>query len=194
MNLARLRGELRKRRPHLLIGCAAAGLGLGPAGWMAAATAAAVATAVAWWTFGSRAMGIAAAMVLGAAMIGALRIAQIDRPAPAAPPGSAIEAEATLLEHPRQGLYSASAPMKIESGPAKGLRILARNSGTWPAVDPGVRFRLRGFVRTPAASAAGASGAGSSAGGASGAGAPAGGASGGTGEVPSEANAGVPGT
>src|SRR3954451_11285379 len=175
MNLARLRGELRKRRPHLLIGCAAAGLALAPAGWIAGATGAAVATAVAWWTFGSRAMGIAAAMVLGAAMIGALRIAEIDRPATAAPPGSAIEAEVTLLEHPRQGLYSASAPMKIESGPAKGLRILARNSGIWPAVDPGVRFRLRGFVRTdgPSAGAAGPGASGAAA------------ASGSTGVVPS---------
>src|SRR3954453_10234512 len=145
MNIARLRGELRKRRPHLLIGCVAARLALAPAGWMAAATAAAVATALAWWTFGSRAMGIAAATVLGAAMIGALRIAEIDRPATAAPPGSAIEAEATLLEHPRQGLYSASAPMKIESGPAKGLRICAGNSGMWPPADPRGRFRLRCF-------------------------------------------------
>ncbi|HEX6712956.1 MAG TPA: ComEC/Rec2 family competence protein, partial [Thermoleophilaceae bacterium] len=132
-------------------------------------TAAATAAAAAAWAFGNRGAAVAAVLVIAAASVGALRIEAIDRPARAAPPGSVIEAEATLLERPRQGLYSSSAPMKIESGPARGLKILARNDRPWPAIDPGARFRMRGFVREAAAA-------------------------GPTGARPSEANAGAPGT
>jgi competence protein ComEC len=123
---------------------------------------------------------VAAALVFAAAIAGSLRIAAVDRPAAEAPPGSVIDAEATLLERPRQGLFGSSAPMKVDSGPARGLRILARNSERWPSLEPGTRFRLRGLVRSPAP----------------------GGASGGSAEprapadpkIPSEANAGEPGT
>ena len=127
--------------------------------------------------------------MLGAVLFGVLRIHAIDAPAAAAPPGSVIDAEATLLERPRAGLFGSSAPMRIETGPARGLRIFARNGDDWPSADPGVRFRIHAFVRMPrvGASEGGASEGGASAGGASAAARP-------TGAVPSEANAGVPGT
>jgi competence protein ComEC len=147
--------------------------------------------------FGGRATAFGVALVVGAALIGALRLAAIDRPARAAPAGAAIEAEATLLERPRAGLFGSSAPMRIETGPARGLRILARRSEvSWPAVDPGVRFRLRGFVKPPADAAGSGRGGGASAGtdGASAATDGASAAGRGTGAVPSEANAGAPGT
>src|SRR4051812_31213888 len=100
------------------------------------------------WAFGRRAIALGVALVAGAGLIGALRLGEIDRPAKAAPPGAAIEAEATLLERPRAGLFGSSAPMRIETGRAHGLRILARRREvSWPAVDPGVRFRLLGFVK-----------------------------------------------
>src|SRR4051812_45596879 len=84
---------------------------------------------------------------MAAALCGALRLAAIDRPAAAAPPGSAIDEVATLLERPRAGHFGSSAPMRIETGPAHGLRILARSRTTeWPATDPGTRFRLHGLV------------------------------------------------
>src|SRR4051812_17305350 len=170
------------------------------------------------WAFGRRAIAFGVALVAGAGLIGALRLGEIDRPAKAAPPGAAIEAEATLLERPRAGLFGSSAPMRIETGPAHGLRILARRREvSWPAVDPGVRFRLRGFVKpleggsgpgagggggesgrgggaagaTSAASGDGGSGPG---GGAFRSGRSASGRDHGTGAVPSEANAGAPGT
>jgi competence protein ComEC len=204
--LARGRVAAAKRRPHLAIGCVAIGLALAPAGGMAAAAAAAIALAAGAWIFGLRGGLVAAALVAGAAVLGAARIAAIDRPAGAAPPGSVIQADATLLERPRQGLYSWSAPMKIETGAARGLKVLARSSERWPGTDPGLRFRIRGFVRMPADAASGSARAAerpaaSAPGGAS---APAASAhsptsagpaaAGPTGAVPSEANAGAPGT
>jgi competence protein ComEC len=203
MALERLRVEARKRRPHLAIGCVVAGLALTPGGRVPVALACGAATCGAGWVFGRRGAALAAALVVVAAVVGALRIAAIDRPAGAAPPGSALTAEATLLERPRQGLFSSSAPMRIESGPARGLRILARSSEPWPAIDPGVRFQLRGFVRADrgprggsgsgSAPTAGSARAGSApAASAPAASAPA--ASAPAGAVPSEANAGAPGT
>ena len=173
-----LRVAGRKRRPHLAISCVVAGLGLAPAGVVPPLVAAALAAVVGGWTFDRRGAAVAAALVLSAALVGGLRVHAIDAPAAAAPPGSVIDAEATLLDRPRAGLFGSSAPMRIDSGPARGLRILARTSGDWPSTDPGVRFRMRGFVRMPRT-------AGNS---------PA--ATGGrpTGAVPSEANAGAPGT
>src|SRR5205085_9519401 len=99
----------------------------------------------------------ATALVVAGGAAGAARLASIDRPARVAPPGSAIEATATLLEHPRRTPFGSAAPMRIETGPARGLRVLARvGDGGWPQPPaPGLRFRLRGLVRQPAAAAAG---------------------------------------
>src|SRR4051795_7167312 len=153
MQFAQLRDELRKRRPHLAVACVAAGLALAPAGWLPALVAAGLAAAIASPSFGARGAACAVALVTCSTTVGVVRLAAIDRPAKAAPPGSVVDAEATLLERPRRGLFTSSAPMRIESGPAAGLHVLAR-TGEWPAADPGVRFRLRGFVResTPSAS------------------------------------------
>ena len=181
MRAAQMRSAARRRQPHLAISCVVAGLALADAGWVAAAVACVLASALAAWIFGSRAAAAAAALVIAASLVGSARIAAIDRPAHAAPPGMAIAAEATLLERPRPGLFGSSAVMRIETGRARGLRILARRDEiSWPAVDPGVRFRIRGFVRPPDAPGADAPGA--SADGAH------------SREIPSEANAGEPGT
>src|SRR4051794_10423491 len=126
MRAAAVGAEARKRRPHLAIGCVAAGLALAPGGWRPVAIAYMVAAAGGGWIFGRRGAAIAAVLVTVAAGFGAARIDALDRPARAAPPGTAIEATATLLERPRAGLTGTSAPMKIESGPARGLRIYAR--------------------------------------------------------------------
>src|SRR5215217_7013302 len=147
-----VRAEARRRRPHLLIGCVV--VGLAPAGAAAIGVAAGLAAGTARWSFGRRAAAVAAALVIGAAFIGSLRLAALDRPAAAAPPGTGIDAVATLLERPRAGLFGSSAPMRIDTGPARGLRIVARRDTTaWPAADPGIRFRLRGFVRPESATA-----------------------------------------
>src|SRR4051794_18953233 len=92
-----IRAEARRRRPHLTISCVVAGLALAPAGTAIGAAAATVTAGVAWWCFGRRASACAATLVVAAALVGGLRLGAIDRPASAAPPGSAIDAIATLL-------------------------------------------------------------------------------------------------
>src|SRR3954470_18105905 len=158
MQFAQLRDELRKRRPHLAVACVAAGLALAPAGWAPALVAAGLAAAIASPSFGARGAACALALVICSTTVGVLRVAAIDRPAKAAPPGSVVDAEATLLERPRRGPFTSSASMRIDSGPAAGLHVLAQ-TGEWPAADPGARLRLRGFVResTPSASTPSAS-------------------------------------
>src|SRR4051794_37189651 len=181
---AEIGAAIRRRWSHFLIGCVVAGLALAPAGAAAGLPAAAIATLAAAVALGRRGAVTGIALIALSATSGAWRLEQVDRPAEAAPPGTVIEATATLLERPRPGLFGSSAPMKIESGPAKGLRILARRrESSWDA-DPGSRFRIRGLVRDPerrpatSTTSAGSAPAGS---------APAG-------SAPSEANAGAPGT
>jgi competence protein ComEC len=205
----------RRLRPQLALACVAAGFGLAPHGPVPIAIAAVLVAGASGWIFGADAAPLAAALVLAACLFGIARIHAIDRPATAVPPGTAIEAVATLLEHPRATTFGSSAPMRIETGPARGLRVLARVGGSgWPAVDAGVRMRIHGFIRAteppasgarsrgaPVASEGEASGAAyASAPGASGAtSAPTGGGApgGGSGADPStrvESNAGTPGT
>src|SRR3954464_13939241 len=90
-----LRAEARRRQPHLLIGCVVIGLGLAPAGPAAIGVAGGLAAGTATWSFGRRAAAVAAALVIGAALVGTLRLEAIDGPA-AAPSGTAIDAVATL--------------------------------------------------------------------------------------------------
>src|SRR4051794_30649021 len=192
----RLRVEAQRRLPHVAITCVVAGLALSPVGWVPVLVAACSAGAGGRWVFGRRGGAVALALVLIAAAGGALRIAAIDRPARAAPPGSALDAEATLLERPRVTRFGSSAPMRIETGPAHGLRVLGRSRDSrWPASDPGIRFHIHGFVKPATASSADPGGStaaapGSAAGAlASGSGRPASASA-----APSEANAGKPGT
>src|SRR4051812_19028775 len=182
MEFAQLRDELRRRRPHLAIACVAAGLALAPAGWVPALVAAGLAAAIALPSFGARGAACALALVICSTTVGVLRVAAIDRPAKAAPPGSGVDADATLLERPRRGLFTWSASMRIDSGSAAGLHVLAR-TGEWPAADPGIRFRLRGFVLEASGRASTTSTS-----------RPGVARSARTGVRPSEANAGTPGT
>jgi competence protein ComEC len=205
----RIRAEARKRRPHLTMGCVIAGLALAPAGRTAIGIASVIAASAACWIFGRAASVIAVTIVLGASLVGVLRIGTIDRPASAARPGTAIDAQATLLERPRIGVFGTTAAMRVEDGAARGLRILARFDGHgWLAADAGMRFRIHGFVRRPdppestsaafataasgafATAASGASATGASGASATGASMPAAQSSSGV----TEANAGAPGT
>ncbi|MFL5895812.1 MAG: ComEC/Rec2 family competence protein [Thermoleophilaceae bacterium] len=142
----------RRRRPHLLLAAVVAGLAASPFGAIWIAVTVAVAVAIAATAFGSRAVVAGALLVAAAAAVGTARIAAIDAPARAAPPGTAIQAIATLLERPRPTRFGSSAPMAIESGPARGLHVLARvDAAAWPTgVAEGLRVRLRGLVREPA--------------------------------------------
>src|SRR5437763_8579486 len=148
---ARAVRALRRRRPHLALACVVAGLALAPAGPVGPALAAACAAAGGAFAFGRRGCLTAFVLVVGAGWLGSARIAAIDRPARAAPPGSVIQATATILQAPRPGRFDSSAPMRIDTGRARGLRVWARAAPrAWPAgVGPGMRVRLRGLVRDP---------------------------------------------
>src|SRR3954470_22986344 len=128
------------------MGCVAVCLAAVPLGALAITSVAAIAIGIAAWAFGARAAAITAVLILTCAAGGALRLAAIDRPARAVPPGAVIDAKATLLERPRAGIFGSSAPMKVDTGPARGLRILARNHDSRWNADPGTRFQVRGLV------------------------------------------------
>src|SRR3954471_18805968 len=119
----------RRRRPHLALACVVAGLAVSPAGPIALAAVAAVAVVGGALVFGGRAGLVAATLVVAAFGWGSARVEHFDRLARAAPPGSVIDGEATLLEHPRRTRFGKSAPMTIDTGPARGLRVFARMDG-----------------------------------------------------------------
>jgi competence protein ComEC len=202
--VAELARAARRRRPQLALACVAAGFGLAPHGAVPVALAAILVAGASAWIFGADAAPLGAALVAAACLFGIARIHAIDGPAAAAPPGTAIEAVATLLEHPRATTFGSSAPMRIDTGPARGLRVLARvGRGGWPAIDAGVRMRIHGFIRATQrpASAAGShgmlvasEGEGTAAASAPTRGAAPGGGSGADPSTPAESNAGAPGT
>jgi competence protein ComEC len=165
-------GFARRRRAHLALTCAVAGLAGAPFGTVPALVAAALAAALAASTLGGQAALAAVALVMGAATLGAIRLAAIDRPAHAAAPGTAIDADATMLDAPRPARFGSTATLSVDTGPARGLHVFARGGrASWPrAAGPGMRVRLRGVVLDPDRRPAGLHAA------------------------PSEANAGVPGT
>src|SRR4051812_8625031 len=128
------------------MGCVAVSVAAVPLGAIGITSVAAIAIGIAARAVGARAAATTAALVLTCAAAGGLRLAAIDRPARAAPPGAVIDAKAALLERPRAGIFGSSAPMRIETGPARGLRILARSRDSRWNADPGTRFRIRGLV------------------------------------------------
>src|SRR3954470_23666733 len=128
------------------MGCVAVCLAAVPLGALAITSVAAIAIGIAAWAFGARAAAITAVLILTCAAGGGLRLAAIDRPARAAPPGAVIDAKATLLERPRAGIFGRSGPVRLETGQATGLRIPARSRDSRWNADPGTRFRIRGLV------------------------------------------------
>lgn len=95
---------------------------------------------------------LCALLVLAGTALGGARIAAIDALASRAPPGTRIDAYAELLERPRPSPAGARAAVEISSGPARGVRLLARvgRGARWPAgADPGAEVALRGRVRAP---------------------------------------------
>src|SRR5438128_1289754 len=131
---ARAVRALRRRRPHLALACVVAGLALAPAGPVGPALAAACAAAGGAFAFGRRGCLTAFVLVVGAGWLGSARIA-------------------TILQSPRPGRFDWSAPMRIDTGSARGLLVWARAAPrAWPEdAGPGMVVRLRGLVRDPGA-------------------------------------------
>lgn len=151
MTLAGVRRFLRRNRPHVTIAACAAGLAASPHGArpIIACLLLALATAVALDRVRTQARILVVAAALGGVVAGAARIEAIDRPARAAPPGSAIQARATLLEHARDTRFGRRVPMRIDSGPARGLRVMAHmdfDIHTRAPMGPGLRVQMRALV------------------------------------------------
>jgi competence protein ComEC len=88
-----------------------------------------------------------AALVLGAAT-GAARLEQLDSDRLAA--SESVTIRACLLEHPRPSPFGSSAEVEVSSGPATGLRLLARAppGHRWPdGTEIGAELELEGLAQ-----------------------------------------------
>src|SRR5437870_2752985 len=97
---------------------------------------------------------IAAALAITGTAIGQWRIAAIDAAGAVGPPGTTVSGRAVILEPPRPSRFDSSAVVQMQSGPAKGARLLARARLTlrWPdGGEPGTIVWLRGVTKQPAA-------------------------------------------
>ena len=68
---------------------------------------------------------MAAVLLLAGAAAGELRLRAIDAPGERLEAFAPVRAEAVLLERPRATGHGESAPMRLESGPARGAKLLA---------------------------------------------------------------------
>lgn len=150
---------------HLALAALAAGLALAPAGGTVALAVAGAATVSIASLAGSERgayLAVAAALLLlSGAWVGQQRLHAIDAPGRGLEPGDVLDAEAELLERPRQGTFGSAAAIRIVSGPFDGARLHARAHGDvrWPdAARPGLRLLVRGSVARSGSSGAGGSG------------------------------------
>ena len=110
---------------HLALAATAVGLTLAQSPAMVLAVAAVLAGGLAL-AAAPRGALVAAAAVLAGAFAGHARLAAIDRPGEDLRPGDRIEGRAHLLGLPRPGPFGSSAEVRMSSGPASGVRLLAR--------------------------------------------------------------------
>ncbi|MEA2450151.1 MAG: competence protein ComEC, partial [Thermoleophilaceae bacterium] len=136
MDADRARAWLAGRPHHGGIAAFAAGLALAPAPpWASIALAACAAGALAAARL-ARLAPLVAGLVAAGALVGAWRIDAIDRSAErAGPAGAAVAGRAVVLEAPRRSQFGSSAIVRMESGRARGAKVLARADGAmrWPA-------------------------------------------------------------
>jgi competence protein ComEC len=137
-------------RYHLGAGAIAGGLALAPVGTDAVAVVAGGGI-MALVAAGRSRVGVVFAVLLAAAAgAGHLRLHAIDAPGERLEAFAPIDAEAVLLERPRASAQGASAAVRLESGPARGAKVLAVADGGWHGPDePGTVVRVRGTAKPP---------------------------------------------
>lgn len=140
-SVARAVAWLDGHRAHLVAGGAACGLAL--AGLSAVAPLALAVTAIAaGQAVGAARTATCVAVALAVAgQVGTARLDAIDGPGARLDEGQRVTGRAHLREAPRPGAFGASAELTIESGPARGVRLLGRFPRGW---------RLEGKLRTGA--------------------------------------------
>ncbi len=139
----------RERPVHVLLACAAAGLALAEAAPFLVVVTAVVAFVLLARTRAALLGAIAAALVLGGALVGELRLAVVDGPAGRVRDGERVDLRAHLLSAPREGPFGASAEVAVGSGPLRDARLLVR-APRWSPLPgparPGAELRLEGRI------------------------------------------------
>lgn len=137
-------------RYQLGIGSLAAGLALAPNSSGAAIGFAAAALVALGLAGRARTAVVCALLVLAGAAAGELRLRAIDAPGGRIEPFSAIDERAILVERPRAAGARTSAVVRLESGPARGVKLLATTEDAWPGPgEPGTEVRIRGTAKPP---------------------------------------------
>ena len=144
-------GEWADRlRYQLAIGSFAAGLALAPSSAAAAIGVAAGGLVALALAGRARTAAVCAVLVLAGAAAGELRLRAIDAPGERIEPFAAIDERAILLERPRAAGTRMSAVVRLESGPARGAKLLATTEDAWPGPgEPGTEVRIRGTAKPP---------------------------------------------
>lgn len=143
-------GDLADRlRYHLSAGAVAAGLALAPA---AAEVTAVVATAAcASLTAAARVRlgAVVAVLIVAGAAAGDLRLRAIDAPGERIEAFEAVDARAVLLERPRRAGDRVRAAVRLESGVARGAKLLAVTDRWVGPTEPGTVLRVHGVAKRP---------------------------------------------
>jgi competence protein ComEC len=135
---------------HVAVGSVALGLALATGPKLAPLAGAVVAMAVLCGCRAHSLAALAAALVLGGAALGELRLHAIDRPATLVEDGRTVDLEAHLATPPRPSAFGSSAEVRVTGGRLDGARLLMRvpRWGRLPAhVRVGDELRLRGRLR-----------------------------------------------
>src|SRR4051794_15311228 len=145
---------LAGRSSHAGLAALAAGLALAPAPRPAAVATCAFAGAALAAARMPRLALLVAGLVLAGAIVGGSRLAAIDRTAAAAgPPGATVSGRAVLLGPPRPSMFGSSAIVRVESGRARGARVVARAGSElrWPGGgEVGTIVSISGVTARPA--------------------------------------------
>jgi competence protein ComEC len=146
-NPANERAGLPDRPFHVLVAAAAAGLALTESPVLLVAMGCFTAFALLACLRAPRLGALAAALLIGAALAGELRLAAIDGPANLVRDGERVDLRAHLLAAPRPGPFGASADIGVISGRLRGARLLLRVPRWAPlpaTARPGAELRLEG--------------------------------------------------
>jgi len=137
-------------RYHLAAGASATGLALAPASPEAAAAVSAALFGMVAVAGRPRLAALCAALVLVGVGVGDLRLRAIDGPGERLEAFAPVNAEAVLLERPRTSARRARAAVRLQSGSARGAKMLAVAEGAWRGPEePGAIVRVRGVAKRP---------------------------------------------
>ncbi len=146
----RIAALLVARPWHVAVGSVAVGLALATGPRVASLVAAVVALAALCGCRAPSLAALAAALVLGGAALGELRLQAVDRSATLVEDGRTVDVSAYLVTSPRPSAFGSSAEVRVTGGRLDGARLLMRvpRWGRLPArLQVGDELSLRGRLR-----------------------------------------------